>query len=189
MGCRRGGTITTQRRTRRRRGAWLAPLLPAALLLLALGWCSVGAGTHLPSALTTLGPTYTVAGLQRQVAGDPRHWLGRTVLVKGVVASIGDASGPEGIVLGMTLTDPGEPSGATDLTVVWGPADPLLGFLRHLPLIGQLAPRAQAEHWDTIATYRVRLRAAPASACQSRPCYEALLLDAPPPVGFRLGVQ
>ncbi|HVA93131.1 MAG TPA: hypothetical protein VNL71_25205 [Chloroflexota bacterium] len=85
--------------------------------------------------------------------------------------------------------DPGASSSATEFAVAWGAADPLLGFPRHLPLIGRLAPQPRVSRWGPLANYRVQLRAAPGGSCGFLPCYEALLLDAAPQAGFRLGLM
>jgi hypothetical protein len=61
----------------------------------------------------------------------------------------------------------------------WEP-DPLLAALRRLPLAGGLVPGPQVAREGVLATYRVRLVAAPAAACEASPCYEAFLLDAAP---------
>jgi hypothetical protein len=172
--------------TRRVHMAWPAPILIAALVLsVVLGKGAVQVGSHLATALSILriapdGPTYGVADLQRQAIRDPGRWIGPTVLVRGRAAMDRSWSAPDSIVTRFDLIDPGAPSGAGGLSLAWGGADPLLAALRRLPLIGRLAPRPQVLRWGAPATYRVRLRASPALACGTSPCYEALLLDAAP---------
>jgi hypothetical protein len=172
--------------TRWLRIARRAPILIAALVLAgALGRGAVQAGSHLATALSTQriaaeGPTYGVGDLQRQVAGDPGRWIGRTVLVRGRVAMDRTWSAPDSIGTRFELLDPGTPGGTPSLLLDWGGADQLLVSLRRLPLIGRLVPQPQVLRWDARATYRVRLRASPARECGTPPCYEALLLDASP---------
>jgi hypothetical protein len=163
------------------------PILMAALFLaVALGRGAVQAGPDIATVLSAIGgataePVYSAADLQRQVIGDPRRWIGRTVRVRGRAAMDRSWSAPDSIVTSIELLDPGTPGGTTGLSLAWGGADPRLVALRSLPLIGGLAPRPQVLHFGTRATYRVRLRAATAGACESPPCYEAVLLDALPP--------
>jgi hypothetical protein len=65
---------------------------------------------------------------------------------------------------------------AEGLPLALGPANPIRAFLRRLPVVGRVAPRAQTLHWDTLAIYRVQFRALHGNACAA--CYEAVLLDA-----------
>jgi hypothetical protein len=168
------------------RMAWQSPILMAALLLVvALGWGTVWAAPRLATALRTLGiaadgPLYGVTDLQRQLARDPEDWIGRTMLVQGSAGSYHSWSPPDSIVARFALRDPGAPPGTASLSLAWGAPDLLQASLRHLPLIGRLAPQPQVLHWGGLATYRVRLRIAPADSCSFLPCYEAVLLDAAP---------
>jgi hypothetical protein len=70
--------------------------------------------------------------------------------------------------------------GAGMLPVAGWEPDPLLAALRRLPLAGGLVPGPQVARVGVLATYRVRLKTAPAPVCDATPCYEALLLDAAP---------
>jgi hypothetical protein len=160
-------------------------LVAAPVLMVAMGWGALQADPHVATELSALGvtadgPRYSVTDLQRQVARDPGGWIGRTVLVRGRVATDRTWSAPDSIVTRIALIDPGAPGETTVLSLVWGSADPVRAFLRRLPLLGRVAPKAQVLQLGALATYRVRLRAAPAGSCSFLPCYEALVLDAAP---------
>jgi hypothetical protein len=169
------------------RRTWLSPIWIAALVLVgALGYGTVRVGPHVATVVSTLGiaadrPLYSVTELQWQLAHHPQGWIGRAVLVQGSAGSYHTWSPPDSIVLRITLRDPGAPPGTLSLPLAWGNPDPLRASLRHLPLIGRLAPQPQVVRWGTLTTYRVRLRAAPAGgSCSFLPCFEAVLLDAAP---------
>jgi hypothetical protein len=70
--------------------------------------------------------------------------------------------------------------GASRLPIAGWEPDPLLAALRRLPLAGRLVPGPQAVRQGVLATYRVRLQAAPAPVCDATPCYAVVLLDAAP---------
>lgn len=154
-------------------------VLAISLLVLALGWGLSSAGTLLSPALDsrspTAGPVYSVGVLQREIARDPWVWVGRRVLVKAQVASYSAWVG-HAPTIRIVLIDPGT-SSAAGLSVAWGGADPLLGFLRGVPLAGALTPRPQALHWGRFSTYRIRLESVPGNIYASPACCEALLLD------------
>jgi hypothetical protein len=78
------------------------------------------------------------------------------------------------------LVDPAGTDLADPLPLTVGPSNPLLAFVRRVPVLGGLAPAPQAVHWEVVATYRVRLGAMPHRLCGTTPCYEARLLDAAP---------
>jgi hypothetical protein len=127
-------------------------------------------------------PVYTLAELRAGLVRNPAAWVGRAVRVRGMVQSSGclawDAGGSApcrdraAYLLG--------PDGASVLQVAGWERDPLLATLRRLPLVGRLVPGPRAARWGALATYRVRLQAAPAPVCDDTPCYEVFLLDAAP---------
>jgi hypothetical protein len=78
------------------------------------------------------------------------------------------------------LQDPSASSIEAALPLGVVPQSRWLATMRRLPLIGLLVPTPQQIRWGALTTYRVRLRAAPATICASTPCYEALLLDVGP---------
>jgi hypothetical protein len=168
---------TLLRHAHRLRPPWRSSSLPAALLLtVVLGWGTLQLAAALHTRITTEEQVYSVNDLHQQVAHDPRHWLGRTLLVQGRVALDHTWSPPDSIVTRIELVDPG----TSGVSLAWGGETPLMQALRRLPLLGRLVPRPQVLRWDTRATYRVQLRAAPAGTCAVPPCYEAFLLDAAP---------
>jgi hypothetical protein len=64
--------------------------------------------------------------------------------------------------------------------LAWVDPDPLLTFVRWVPLLGGLLPARQVVDWGEVATYRVELRAVTDVPCSASTCYEAMLLDAAP---------
>jgi hypothetical protein len=117
---------------------------------------------------------YMVAQVQTHLARDAQWWVGRTILVQGMVA------GEPAYHPIPSLVDTDAAATVAPLPLVWTGLDPLRAYLRRLPVLGRLVPRAQAVRWGEGAVYRIQLRAAPANSCPDRPCYEALLLDAAP---------
>jgi hypothetical protein len=63
--------------------------------------------------------------------------------------------------------------------VAWEDPDAVPALLRRLPWLGRLVP-PQILRWKEVATYRVRLRAAPAGTCTFLPCYESVVPDVTP---------
>jgi len=129
-------------------------------------------------------PIYSVAAVQAGLARDPQAWLGRTVLVRGVVEPcLGSGSLARFLHCHRQPQDRLDPDPATEggsLPLVSGSQNVWLAFLRHLPLMDRVLPPQQTPQWRTLATYRVQLRAMPAGDCTGQPYYEALLLDAAP---------
>jgi len=149
----------------------LLGLLPALVLMIAA--LADGAGRR---------SVYSVVEVQSRLAHDPKAWVGRTVLVRGLiercVASRSVRARQPCDKWPAVLVDPGSFGVSAPLPLMWGSLDPLLAFLRELPLVSWLVVPPQAPHWWTLATYRVQLRAAPQDLCSAGACYEALLLDA-----------
>lgn len=118
-------------------------------------------------------PTYTVAQVQAGLRHEPGHWLGRTVLVRGIAqgrCGFPDAAGRIG---NCTLAPPGvpffgliDPTSSSDGSAVAGslplllnppPTDPpFSGIMRWLHVL------PQSHHdtllWQQVSTYRVHLR-------------------------------
>jgi hypothetical protein len=152
-------------------------LLPGLLGLLLAAGLAVPASSWLPAH----GPVYTVAQLQAQLARDPAAVVGRTVGVRGIAipaaCSTWDAEQDfpcpdrwrQGIV---------DPDGVTLLPLTVGAANPLLAFVRRVPLLGDLLPAPQALDWGEVATYRVQVRALPQGSCGMGRCVAAILLEA-----------
>ncbi len=122
-------------------------------------------------------PVYTVAGVDRALAQDPRAWSGLTVLVQGRVAVDRTWSPPDSIVTRLALVDPGRAGGVRLLYLQWGSADPLLAALRRLPLLGRLVPQPQRPQVGRLAIYRVRLVGLSTNPSGST---DLVLLDADP---------
>ena len=79
-----------------------------------------------------------------------------------------------------SLVDPDAHGMVVPLPLAAGSTDPLLEFLRHLPLVGRFVPRPQRMRWGTVTAYRVQLRTRPDTVWGASTCYEAVLLDAAP---------
>jgi hypothetical protein len=124
------------------------------------------------------GPVYTVAQVQAQLWRQPGAWAGRTVRVRGV-ATEWCMPGYSRCLL-PHLSDPDLEVASEPLLLAWAAPDPLLAFVRRVPLLGDPLPAPQAVDWWEVATYRVELRATPDEACGAATCYEALLLDGAP---------
>ena len=129
------------------------------------------------------GPVYTVAQVEAELAGQPERWLGRTVRLRAIADPCPMWGSPS---MGLhclnaqpVLVDQ-EGSRADSLPLTWRQQGALLASLRGVPLLGKLVPAPQVLGWEARATYRVRLRAAPATNCGYLRCYEAVLLDAAP---------
>jgi hypothetical protein len=126
-------------------------------------------------------PVYALSALQTGVSERPVTWVGRTLRVQ-AIATTGYCFRPVSIqspacdTWRPALSDP--IASVAPLPLAWSDASLLLVFLRRLPLLGPALPPSPAVHWGSVATYRVRLAPAPATACASPPCYQALLLDA-----------
>jgi hypothetical protein len=127
------------------------------------------------------GPVFTVTELRHAVARDPGRWLGQTVQVRGRLDDVlGRMCPGDPVCMGHpTLADaaPAPVRAAGHLPLGWGGPDPLHAALHHLLFLGRLIPPAQEPHWGVVATYRVRLDAAPGASCSRAVCYTAVLLD------------
>jgi hypothetical protein len=131
-----------------------------------------------------VSPVYSVAALRARLAGDPRPWLGRRLLVRGEAIVVACPTDPGTPVLCPPpwgyLTDPGPSLAVEPLPLEWAGTDPLLTAVRRLPLVADFIPPPQVVHWEQVAVYRVQLRAAAIGLCGMPPCYEVVLLDAAP---------
>jgi hypothetical protein len=121
-------------------------------------------------------PVYSVAVARAYLSRDPRTWAGRTVLERGFLDGCPHQACPGHEPSFSPLLDVNQP--ASSVSVAWAGPDPVLAFLRRLPVLGALLPAPQVPHWGTVATYRVRLRVLAAGACLAPPCYEVQVLDA-----------
>jgi hypothetical protein len=156
-----------------------APLLAALVVgSLLLGAWSVRSAGRLRDGHH---PLYSVATIQQLLARHPNAWAGTTVWVRGVAEGCGvPPSASIDRCLPPHLADAASPATVEALWVADRDQGRLLTLLRRVPLLAWFAPAPQALHWGVPATYRVLLRAAPASSCVFLPCYEAVLLDAAP---------
>jgi hypothetical protein len=123
---------------------------------------------------------YPVEAAHANLARDSAAWVGRSVLVRGVLVGCPhrvcpghEPYAPPGLI------DPDQPTTVRDpLPVALAGPDPVLAFERRVPVLGALVPAPQVPHWDVVATYRVRFDALPAGSCPAQPCYGAVVLDA-----------
>jgi hypothetical protein len=146
-------------------------LLLLAALALVLGAGSVAA---IRTSQRTDGPVYTVAEVQAHLGLNRGAWVGRTLLVQGMVAGE-PANDPS-----PSLVDASASPAVDPLPLAWAGPDPRRAFFRRLPWLGSLAPKAQAMHWGEVAIYRVRVLAQTHTYCGASVCYEAVVLDAAP---------
>jgi hypothetical protein len=150
--------------------ACLSPLAASMLVLAAF---------YVPLALR---PVYTVAQVQDGLAHHLGDWLGRTVQVRGVAVlclSLDAQQASPFCGQGTTwLLDAGENN--RGIPLVWGTQDGMLAFLRRLPFVSRLVGPPQSLRWGLLATYQVQPHAAGSARRSTRPCYEALLMDAVP---------
>jgi hypothetical protein len=123
-------------------------------------------------------PLYSVATIQRLLAQHPDALVGKPVWVRGVANDCGFP--PSAYFAGCLpphLADAASPATVEALWLANRDQGRLLSLLRRVPILAWFAPAPPALHWGVLATYRVQLRAAPASTCVFLPCYEAVLLD------------
>jgi hypothetical protein len=156
-------------------------LLPGGLLGLLL--LAGGLAAMASSRSADHGPVYSVAALRSHLAEEPQTWVGRRAAVRGIAVGSSCKTWPSPAHTPCQGWPPSillDPSQLIRLPLTLGAPNPPLALHRRLPLAGQLVPPPQVVHWGAVATYRVQLRAAPASPCASPPCYQALLLDAAP---------
>jgi hypothetical protein len=129
-------------------------------------------------AVTSIGRVYSVAQVQAGLDHTPERWVGRTVLVYGVV--IGCPPGYPcpwpGARLGLASSS--RVPLAQALPLDWEPHDPWLMALRHVPLLSHLVPAPQALYMEGPADYRVRLVSVKPCGTPSALCIHARLLDA-----------
>jgi hypothetical protein len=125
-------------------------------------------------------PVYSVAAVRTHLARNPHAWTGRAVRVQALTMSPACIERESVLCAGWSpdVANLVDPVDGEFLPLTQVAATPLLSLLRRLPLLRDLVPAAPALHWGMRATYRVRLRAAPAGSCALAPCYEAVLLDA-----------
>jgi hypothetical protein len=125
---------------------------------------------------------YTVWALRAALQQAPQDWVGRTLLVRGVVKSCPYVGYGPCARWQPALSDrwaAARSAAVAPLPLVWGSAPPLLSFLRRVPFLGSVTPPPQELHWDTLTSYRIQLRAG-SCGWAHLPCYEALLVDAGP---------
>ena len=151
------------------------------------------------------GPAYTAGQVQAGILQHPDRWLGRTVLVRGVVASAGQISLPAGLGGVAWRYAIGAPAGTQPLawsmqgvpTDLAAPVAPEAGgalvvdqaaagdgwfgsLVRRMPLLDRLLPERGADGRHP-ATYRVALAdVSRLPGCTAAVCYRAELLDPAP---------
>jgi hypothetical protein len=156
----------------------LAILLVVAGLALATA-CALATVRRAP-----LGPVYAVAAVHAGLVHASDRWVGRTVRVRGIAVlclSADIQSYPQRCGRWPMYLVNGDAGAATGvLPLALGQQDGEPALLRRVLQFAGIVPASQVVRWGAVATYQVRLRAAPASSCASPPCYQAVLLDAAP---------
>ena len=142
-----------------------------AVVLAAL-LCATAVTFAIVSRLADSGPTYTVTQVQAGLLHNPRAWVGRTVLVHGMLYTDFCPAGASCPSMLPVLADPGAGT-ANAILVYWRSTNPVVGFLETLPLVGPLVDR----HLGGVGRYRVQLQRAIQSRCGYPTCYRALLVD------------
>jgi hypothetical protein len=161
-----------------RHGALVAGLLVAILLAGTITLAARG----LDGSATGMQPAYPVAAAEAGLRHHPSAWLGRTVLIRGVVlgrfldpeCSRPTCPGTGAYSLGPALSADGMAPAL--LPLVPAPAGAWLAALRHIPVLLRFLPRPQAVQLFKEATYRVHLQESH-QVCGARACVDAILVD------------
>lgn len=123
---------------------------------------------------------YTVSQVLVGIERDPRAWVGRTALVRGVALQLMPGCGarrwcPIGLYAPHTrrpgpllLLEPDSP-------------DSLVMRLRRVPILGALAPPPQRMDNHRVAVYHVSFGAVPHTSCGENLCLTTFLVDTAPP--------
>lgn len=123
---------------------------------------------------------YTVSQVLTGLRHDPWAWVGRTALVRGTALLLLPGCGATAWCPG-GLYEPHTRRPGPILLLEPGPADPLWGRLRRVPILGDVAPHPQHMHDQTLTVYRLRFQAVSHRSCDAHPCVNAVLVDAAPP--------
>jgi hypothetical protein len=126
-------------------------------------------------------PIYSLAAIRAGLARNAAAWLGRPILVRGVVTDCGPLSAVPIYCLAPDVAAVDPTRAVEPLPLVKAQPDRFWAFLRRLPLVGNLGSRPQAFRWDEAAIYRVALQVDIHTYCGDSVCYEAVLLDATAP--------
>jgi hypothetical protein len=161
-----------------RHGALVAGLLVAILLAGTIALAARG----LAGLATGAQPVYPVAAVEAGMRRDPSAWIGRTVLIRGVVlgrfldpgCSRPTCPGTGAYSLAPSLSAAGMTPAL--LPLVPGSAGAWLAALRHIPVLRRFLPRPRAVQLFKEATYRVHLQEGH-QACGARACMDAILVD------------
>jgi hypothetical protein len=142
-----------------------------AVVLAAL-LCATTVTFAIINRLAASGPTYTVAQVQAGLLYHPRAWVGRTVLVHGMLYMGFCPAGARCPSMPPVLADPGAGT-ANAILVYWRFTNPMVGFLETLPLVGPLVDR----HLGGVDLYRLQLQPGIQSRSGYPTCNRALLVD------------
>jgi hypothetical protein len=123
---------------------------------------------------------YTVAELGAQLERHAGTFVGRRVLVHGLVITCGPLSGPPRYCLAPDVPGPAASLTVDPLPLLWAEPDRLHVLLWSLSALRNLVPAPQTLHLAEAAVYRVQIRLQPEVYCGEPVCYQALLLDAAP---------
>jgi hypothetical protein len=120
-------------------------------------------------------PAYTVAQVRAHLVDDPAAWVGRTVRVRGVATKCFMLL-EHGYFRCLPLRQPqlSDPDleVASEPLLAWAAPDPLLAFVRRVPLLGGRLPAPQAVDWWEVATYRVGCGPSPTGRAVPAPATE-----------------
>jgi hypothetical protein len=135
---------------------------------------------------TSQGPVYAARTVRDGLTHDPSAWVGRTILVRGRVGGcIPELDAVAWPCHSHTDRQPPQTDTLEALPLVVDDADTMLSVARRIPVLSGMLPSLPVLHWESAATYRVRIRAGAFPFCGTGTCYEAQLLDASP--GFLPG--
>jgi hypothetical protein len=123
------------------------------------------------------GPVYSVPQMEAYLARDARSWLGRTIVVHGLVVGVPVAgSVSRSDTWTPILVDAHGANGVDPLPLAVMDKDRLQALLRRLPWLGSRMPGEPAVHWGEIADFRIRLQDRIPATCGRAECYEAVVL-------------
>lgn len=134
-------------------------------------------------------PVYTARSVMIGLREQPRHWLGRTVAVRGIVrGSVVDQGVLKEVLLEPFPANMQPPSDIVPISVATQPLtilvgnaqqNPLLTLARRIPFLSGIMPdRQRTTGAGGSGVYRIRIvDASSEPGCRPQPCYRAVALD------------